>query len=73
VPSSLMVVCVRMKCVHLVRLSMTHIIALYPWDSGSPTIKLTLIVSHGVSEGWSSLIGCQCCTLVQLHKSQCLM
>jgi hypothetical protein len=36
--------------------------------------EATLIVSHGasgVSEGWSSPIGCQCCTLVQLHKSQC--
>jgi hypothetical protein len=76
VPLALMVVCVGMKCAHLVRLLMTHIIASYPWDSGSSTMKLTLIVSHGasgVSEGWSSPVGRQRCTLVQLHKSQCLM
>jgi hypothetical protein len=43
----------------MVTLSMTFIIALYPWDSGSLTMKSTLIVSHGassVSEGWSSPI-----------------
>jgi hypothetical protein len=31
------------------------------WDSGSLTMKLTLITSHGASgvyEGWSSPIGC---------------
>jgi hypothetical protein len=73
-PSALMVVCVGMKCARLVRLSMTHMMASYPWDSGSSTMKSTLIVSHGasgVSEGWSSPIGRQHCTLVQLHKSQC--
>jgi hypothetical protein len=60
VPSAFMVVCIGMKCVHLVRLSTTHIIVSYPRDSGSSTMKSTLIVSHGasgVSEGWSSLIG----------------
>jgi hypothetical protein len=63
VPSALMVVCIGMKCMHSVRLSMMHIIVLYPWDSDSSTMMLTLIVSHGslgVSEGWSSLIGRQC-------------
>jgi hypothetical protein len=54
VPSVLIVVCVSMKCARLVRLLTTHMMASYPWDSGSSTMKLMLIVSHGasgVSEG----------------------
>jgi hypothetical protein len=38
----------------LVRLLTTHMMVLYPWDSGSSTMKSTLIMSHGasgVSEG----------------------
>jgi hypothetical protein len=57
VPSALMVVCIGMKCVRMVRLLTTHIIASY---LGSWTMKSMLIVSHGasgVSEGWSSPIG----------------
>jgi hypothetical protein len=75
VPSALRVVCIRMKCVHFVRLLTTHIIVSYPWDSGSSTMKSTLIVSHGtsgVSEGWSSPIGHRCCTFVWLHRLQVL-
>jgi hypothetical protein len=44
----------------LVRLSTMHIIVSYPWDSGSSTMKSTLIMYHGasgVSEGGSSPIG----------------
>jgi hypothetical protein len=60
VPSALIVVCIGMKCTCLVRLSTTHIIVSYPWDSGSSTMKSMLIVCHGasgVSKGWSSPIG----------------
>jgi hypothetical protein len=44
----------------LVTLSTMFIIVSYPWDSGSSTMKSTLITSHGalgVSKGWSSLKG----------------
>jgi hypothetical protein len=74
-PLALIVVCIGMKCACLVRLLTTHILALYPWDSGSSTMKSTLIVSHGASgvfEEWSLPIGHQHCTFVQLHESQVL-
>jgi hypothetical protein len=48
------------KCAHLVTESTTTIIPSWSDDSGSSTIKLTLMVSHGASgigSGWSSPIG----------------